>query len=87
MATKEKEKTIGEVATIASDYLRALVGERSITNVMVEEVEKKDKFWLITLGYDIPAALIGLGTRRDYKSFNINRKTGEVLKMKIRKVN
>lgn len=67
--------------------------------VLVEEVEVSDdgKYWLITLGYDVAVtsegkALHGIASvfeqkaRREYKIFKIDRETGEVKAMNIRKV-
>ncbi len=64
--------------------------------VLVEEVELSEdgRYWLITLGYNLPNeppdvwGLLDAGGKqhREYKTFKIDRETGEVRSMKIRKV-
>lgn len=59
-------------------------------NAQVEEVEsahdtrRKKQVWLITLSVPRPPALGPL--QRDYKTFTVDRETGEVLAMKIREI-
>ena len=56
--------------------------------MLVEEVEQLDGHWLITLGYDAPGIVSAFGGKenRDYKTFKVDRETGEVVSMKIREV-
>lgn len=65
----------------------------NLQDIRLEEVElSEDKeYWLITLGFDIPAKTksplaIGLAPNREYKVFKVNAHTGEVEAMKIRKL-
>lgn len=82
----------------AQQYLRSLqdvvVGE-TVKDLRLEEVELSEdrKFWLITLGFNTPAAkkkkpladLIDYPqTEREYKVFKVNAETGTVESMKIR---
>jgi len=68
-------------------------------SVLVEEVDLSDdgKYWLITLGYNVRVSpevqtafdlgqMLETRMRREYKTFKIDRKTGQVISMKIRKV-
>ena len=82
---------VKEAAQKASDYFAALYSGQGISNVQLEEVELTDhgRYWLITLSYPQPsdlAGLFGTGSRREYKVFKIDARTGEVKSMKIRKV-
>ena len=67
--------------------------------VLLEEIELSDdeKYWLITLGYNVRvnpedhtpldlSALLGVKLRREYKTFKVDRETGDIKAMKIRKV-
>jgi uncharacterized protein (DUF305 family) len=61
--------------------------------IQVEEVDTSDdeRYWLITLGYNVPESqnplALAMGSkRREYKTFKVDRETGEVKSMKIRKV-
>ena len=66
-------------------------------NLRLEEVElsEDEKFWFITLGYNVsnsvtnhPLETLGVGIveNREYKIFKVNAETGEVESMKIRKL-
>jgi hypothetical protein len=70
---------------------------RHMDGLQVEEVELSDdgQYWVITLGYNVPnessdlSGPLGIIPRlrpREYKTFKIDRETGEVKSMKIRKV-
>lgn len=81
--------TVKEAARKAVEYLWDLNREDvTYTNVLVEEVEQTDRYWLITLGYDSPSVLSAFGGKgsRDFKFFKVDRETGEVVSMKIREV-
>lgn len=79
----------------AQTYLQSIqdiMGD--LQDLRLEEVElsKDKKYWLITLGYDIPVktkSLLAIGTplvTREYKIFKVSSETGEVEAMKIRKI-
>lgn len=72
-----------------------LSGTDKIEDLRLEEVELSDdkKFWLITLGYNVPVKspltdILPDSKRyeRDYKIFKIDSETGEVQSMKIREL-
>ena len=83
----------------AIDYLTFLRDKISteLQNVRLEEVELTDdkKYWLITLGYDVPkhqtpfermVPSISPSYDREYKLFKINSESSQVEAMTIRKV-
>ncbi|MBH8565261.1 hypothetical protein I8748_24280 [Nostoc sp. CENA67] len=79
--------------------LQEIMGN-SVENLRLEEVELSEdkKFWLITLGFDIPiinpknrmndifSTFPTENYQREYKLFKVNSQTGEVEAMKIREV-
>jgi hypothetical protein len=71
----------------AADYFEDLY-HGQFKNVLLEEVELSDGYWLVTLGYDVvPDVFSQLsGIRRRFKVFKVNGETGEVISMKIREV-
>lgn len=85
---------------VAIDYLKFLQDEISneIQDVRLEEVELSEdkKYWLITLGYDIPIKNLPVSIelifpntpayKREYKLFKVNSKSSQVEAMKIREV-
>jgi hypothetical protein len=80
---------VKEATQRASEYFAGLYEDQAVANVLLEEVEQADhgKYWLITLSYPVPPALAGFNfSKRQYKVFKIDAKTGEVKSMKIRKV-
>jgi len=82
-----------DAAGSARDYFTGLYGSQ-FRNLMLEEVERDDKYWYITLGYDLPlpdnpvlAAFQRAGKpSRGFKVFKIDASTGEIVSMKIREV-
>jgi hypothetical protein len=85
---------IKDAAARAVAYFGDVYGSQ-FGNVMLEEVERDDKYWYITLGYDLPpsdnsilAAFQRAGGKapRGFKVFKIDASTGEVVSMKIREV-
>jgi hypothetical protein len=79
--------TVKEAAKRAVAYFTELYGQQ-FGNVMVEEVERSDGFWQITLGYDLPSLIAQFGGKapRGFKRFKIDAATGDVVSMKIREV-
>jgi hypothetical protein len=78
---------VKEAVQKAAEYF-ADVYPNKYPNVLVEEIERTNGDWLITLGYDIPdiSALLSRKPTRHFKLFKIDGQTGEVLSMKIREV-
>ena len=74
----------------ASEYFAGLYKNQGLSNIQLEEVELTDdgKYWLITLSYPVPSeiAALNFNFKRKYKVFTIDRQTGDVKSMKIRKV-
>ena len=71
---------------IAIDYFLDLYENQKYANVLVEEVELDEDYWLITVGYDTPTreTLGDIAGPRRYKTFEIHSETGDVHAMKIR---
>ncbi|MGO8814451.1 MAG: hypothetical protein ACLQVG_07240 [Terriglobia bacterium] len=79
--------SVKEAAEKAAEYFTALY-DKQFKNVLLEEVELKERYWLITLGYDHPSPLPQFSRKgpRAFKVFKVDSKTGEVMSMKIREV-
>ena len=78
---------VKEAAQKAAEYFTDLYHDQ-FSNVLVEEVELSDGYWLITLGYDrfpILSQFVRKGPRA-FKVFKVDSETGEVISMKIREV-
>ena len=80
---------VREAVRRAFEYFRALYADKIFPGLMLEEVELTEGYWFVTLGYDapssLPAALAGT-TRREYTRLKIKAATGEILSMKIRRI-
>jgi hypothetical protein len=76
---------VKEAVRKAAEYFEDLY-HGQFKNVLLEEVELSDGYWLVTLGYDVvPDVFSQLsGIRRRYKVFKIDGDTGDVMSMKIR---
>jgi hypothetical protein len=79
--------SVKEAAEKAGEYFTNLY-DGQFTNVLLEEAERKGRYWLITLGYDRPSSLPQFARRgpRAFKVFKVDGETGEVISMKIREV-
>jgi hypothetical protein len=81
---------VKEAARRASEYFAGLYADQSLSNVQLEEVELSEdgRHWFITLSYPVPPELAALNFnfKRKYKVFKIDAETGQVVSMKIRKV-
>lgn len=91
---------VKSAVTAALEYLNFLQEKISneLQEVRLEEVELSDdkKYWLITLGYDVPVRnrnslerimpSYSPTYRREYKLFKVNSETSQVEAMKIREV-
>ena len=78
--------SVKEAVRKAADYFEDLY-HGQFKNVLLEEVELSDGYWLVTLGYDVVPVFSQLsGIRRRFKVFKVNGETGEVISMKIREV-
>lgn len=78
---------VKEAAAKAMAYFKDVYGDQ-FTNLLLEEAERANGFWYITLGYDLPSVVTQFGGRgpRAFKVFKIDASSGEVLSMKIREV-
>jgi hypothetical protein len=75
-------------------FARNALGIERTQGLRLEEIESRDNAWLITLSMYItnegPASGIGEALRaiydqkREYKTFAVDKETGEVTSMKIR---
>ena len=79
--------SVKEAAEKAAEYFTDLYHDQ-FTNVLLEEAERKGRYWLITLGYDRPSNLPQFARKgsRAFKFFKVDGETGEVISMKIREV-
>jgi len=86
MKSAENLLSAKQAAVVAANYLKELVELQ--TKPLIEEVELSHdkKHWLITLSYasqnENPYVIFG--GNRDFKTFEVDRESGEVLSMKIR---
>jgi hypothetical protein len=89
--------SIKEATGSAIAFAREALGPERTTGIRLEEVESTivdgEDAWLITLSMAIPAAHVGdaiadvLGKgKREYKSFTVLKRDGEVKSMKIREL-
>lgn len=83
---------VREAAQRASEYFAGLYADQGVSNVQLEEVELTDdgQYWLITLSYPLIGSNplpLSIVSKRNYKVFKIDAKTGEVKSMKIRNLN
>lgn len=83
---------VREAVNKAVRYFSAIY-EGKFSNVLVEEVESDDKYWYITLGYDLPPTTatsiieqLRSKAPRAYKLFKLDGINGDVVSMKIREV-
>ena len=87
MPTKKNQKrnriTPRDAATAASRYYSELTGSAQKASIEEMELTEDGKSWLVTLGYDISELYIG---PKEYRLFRVNAYTGEVTRMKIRKL-
>ncbi|MGA2967094.1 MAG: hypothetical protein ABSD64_12850 [Terriglobales bacterium] len=95
MATTSNTPTVDVKAAvrIAAAYFDQLI-QRHYSDLAVEEVEKTDddRFWLVTIGYNVVstdrsplAAFQDKLTSREYKIIKVDSQSGEALSMKVRK--
>lgn len=85
---------VKEAAKTAKEYVTDLFAEERITNVGLEEIERKphEQVWEVTVGFSRPWDHAGLATvivgqtglRRSYKLLRINDTTGNVESVKDR---
>ena len=73
-----------DAAKIASNYYRNISG--NYDDLSIEEIEKNEEgtAWLITLGIPERGYAINRPSAKDYKVFEIDSDTKDVLSMKIR---
>ncbi len=89
----EERKQIGvkEAVRLATGALRDLYEDIELEDLLLEEVERSDGSWYVTLGFARPFhsddLLPGLApSQRAYKRIKIDAKTGEFLGMEIREL-
>ena len=88
--------SIKEASKNAMVFAREALGPQRVRSARLEEVESTtvdgEDAWLITLSMNVPAGQAGsflaaLGTdKREYKSFTVIKRDGEVRSMKIREL-
>ena len=87
--TSQKTIDVKEAVHIATRYLHRLIHLIRPGDIGLEEAELSGDNWEITLSFTerrskgLPSVLTGGG--RVYKKFGINKTTGEVVFMRIRK--
>jgi hypothetical protein len=95
MATASNIPTIDvkTAARVASSYFDQLI-QRHYSDLAVEEVEKTDddRFWLVTIGYNVTSSERGTLAAfqspppvREYKIIKVDSQSGEAVSMKVRK--
>lgn len=91
MAAKEIKKriTAKEAANAAAKYYQEVSNDYS-GRLQVAEIELTEdgKFWNITLALPAPVDPLAIygGTKLEYKIFRIDATTGEVVSMKVKKI-
>jgi hypothetical protein len=86
--------TIKEAVDNALRFALEVLGPDRAADLRLEEVESSnvggEDAWLITLSMAIPPGPLNFSAfaepRRDYKSFTVLKKSGEVVSMKIREL-
>lgn len=85
----QKMIDVKEAVQIATQYLRKLIQHIPGGDVGLEEAELSGDNWEITLSFtdrrDSGLTSVLTGEGRTYKNFGINKTTGEVVFMRIRK--
>jgi hypothetical protein len=92
-----KRLTIKKAVDVAIKRFLEVFPEFANSRVMLEEVEETDRFFLVTLGYDVEkkqlpnymgnlATIMGAAIERKYKTVTIDAETGRVSSIKIRSI-
>jgi hypothetical protein len=80
---------IKDAVFAAVQFAKSVLSQTRTDDIRLEEVEAGDykgqDVWLITLSMDDQSAMSVL-MGRDFKTFAVNKETGEVLSMKIRQL-
>jgi len=87
-STTAPEIDVKQAAAKAIDFLLGLIPSIPRKDISLEEVERSDGDWLVTLGFTdthSKAFRRAMDSGRAFKQFRINAKTGEVSSMRIRK--
>jgi hypothetical protein len=95
MATVSNTSTVDvkTAARVAAGYFDQLI-QRHYSDLAVEEVEKTDddRFWLVTIGYNVTSSERGTLVSfqgpppvREYKIIKVDAQSGEPVSMKVRK--
>jgi len=87
--------TINQAVVNAMEFAASVLDEKRRQDPRLEELDSGDvdgaSVWLVTLSFEQPKRVIGgmvlpSLNDRDYKTFTVNKETGEVLSMKIREL-
>lgn len=87
-----QRKPVKEAVQACVAFLKDVSGGAPPEEVTVEEVALSEdaRWWEITLGYYAPGSsmdrLVGKAVPRQYKQFEVDAASGDVLSMRIRKV-
>lgn len=79
-------------ANAAARYFRQLYPNVSSCSLEEVELSEDDRYWLITLGFEVSAKagggipLLLQPPKTKFKVFKVNAQTGEVVSMRIRKL-
>jgi 23S rRNA G2445 N2-methylase RlmL len=84
--------SVKDAVARAAEFAAGVLDEPRRNDLRLEEVERRDPHWLITLS--MPSTSFNLGSLlhgasaqpRGYKTFTVDADTGEVLSMKIREL-
>lgn len=81
---------VKEAVAKAVEFAQTILEPGRASQILLEEVEAVAEngkgAWVITLSMPRPGSLAVIGGDREYKTFTVDRRTGEVLSMKIRAV-
>ena len=83
---------VKQAAKVAKEYVADLFADEGIANVGLEEIQKVEGFWKVTIGFSRPWDQGGLATitygqkglRRSYKVLKIDSNSGHVASVKDR---
>lgn len=90
MAAKKKERKIEapEAARKSAEYYREVSGEKDAKLRVTEAIyDERRNYWFITLAVVVENDPLFLySTRTEYRMFEVNAETGDVLSMKVKKI-
>ena len=82
---------VKQAVEAAKHYIVEIFGDESITDLGLEEVEKKGGYWNITIGFSRPwdrrvGSVLSGGSSRTYKTIEVRDEDGHVLSVKDRNI-